>query len=72
MEKLKKELNFKDCPKCATVFEKMEGCNHITCGGCQAHICWVCLAVFDTQGPCYKHMTRVHGGIGLYHLYHDF
>jgi hypothetical protein len=65
LAKLKKELNIKDCPKCSTPMEKTEGCNHMTCGGCKAHICWVCLAVFDTTGPCYAHMTKMHGGIGL-------
>jgi hypothetical protein len=63
--KLKRELNIKDCPKCTTPMEKTEGCNHMTCAGCKAHICWVCMAVFDTGGPCYEHMTKAHGGIGL-------
>lgn len=69
MEKLKRELNIKDCRKCGTTMEKTEGCNHITCGGCRAHICWVCSAVFTTQDPCYEHMRKRHGGIGLDHLY---
>jgi hypothetical protein len=65
LERLKRELNIKDCPKCTTPMEKTEGCNHMTCGGCRAHICWVCMAVFDTSGSCYKHMNKEHGGIGL-------
>jgi IBR domain, a half RING-finger domain len=65
LAKLKRELNIKDCPKCTTPMEKTEGCNHMTCAGCKAHICWVCMAVFNTGGPCYEHMTKVHGGIGL-------
>jgi hypothetical protein len=65
LEKLKKELNIKDCPKCSTPMEKSEGCNHMTCGGCKAHICWVCMKVFESSGPCYAHMTKEHGGIGL-------
>ncbi|KAF2021037.1 hypothetical protein BU24DRAFT_469808 [Aaosphaeria arxii CBS 175.79] len=65
LEKLKRELNIKDCPKCTTPMEKTEGCNHMTCGGCRAHICWVCMAVFETSGDCYGHMNRKHGGIGL-------
>ena len=68
LEKLKRELNIKDCPKCKTPMEKTEGCNHITCGGCRAHICWVCMAVFGTSGPCYEHMRKEHGGIGLEEL----
>ena len=65
LEKLKRELNIKDCPKCKTPIEKTEGCNYMTCGGCKAHICWVCMAVFGDSGPCYKHMTKEHGSIGL-------
>ncbi|RMZ69247.1 ariadne-2 [Pyrenophora seminiperda CCB06] len=51
LEKLKKELNIKDCPKCSTPMEKTEGCNHMTCGYCGAHICWVCMAVFKAPRP---------------------
>lgn len=69
LEKLKRKLNYKDCPKCATTMEKTEGCNHITCGGCRAHICWVCLAVFGAPDPCYEHMRKLHGGIGLNRLH---
>ncbi|KAM3076860.1 hypothetical protein ACMFMG_003671 [Clarireedia jacksonii] len=71
LEKLKRELNIKDCPKCKTPMEKTEGCNHMTCGGCGVHICWVCMAVFETSGRCYEHMNKQHGGIGLDHL-HNF
>jgi hypothetical protein len=70
LEKLKRELNIKDCPKCKTPMEKTEGCNHMTCGGCGAHICWACMAVFGTSGPCYEHMRKEHGGIGLEELNH--
>lgn len=65
LERLKRELNIKDCPNCTTPMEKTEGCNHMTCGGCRAHICWVCMKVFESSGPCYSHMNKVHGGIGL-------
>lgn len=65
LERLKRELNIKDCPRCTTPMEKTEGCNHMTCGGCKSHICWVCMAVFETSGPCYDHMNKKHGGIGL-------
>jgi CCCH-type zinc finger/IBR domain, a half RING-finger domain/Zinc finger C-x8-C-x5-C-x3-H type (and similar) len=65
LARLKKELNIIDCPKCTTPMEKTEGCNHMTCGGCRAHICWVCMTVFKTSGPCYDHMNKEHGGFGL-------
>ena len=61
-KKLKREWGIKDCPKCSTSMEKTEGCNHMTCGGCGAHICWVCLKTFAESGPCYKHMSEAHGG----------
>jgi hypothetical protein len=65
LERLKRKLNIKDCPKCTTPIEKTEGCNHMTCGGCRADICWVCMAVFKTSSSCYDHMNKEHGGIGL-------
>jgi hypothetical protein len=65
LARLKKELNIKDCPRCSTPMEKTEGCNHMTCAGCKAHICWVCMEVFKDSRPCYEHMNRAHGGIGL-------
>ncbi|TVY16571.1 ATP-dependent RNA helicase DEAH12-like protein [Lachnellula arida] len=65
LEKLKKKLNIKACPKCKTLMEKIEGCNHMSCPACKAHLCWVCMAVFETSDPCYNHMVKEHGGIGL-------
>jgi hypothetical protein len=62
LEKIKKELGIKDCPKCKTAMEKIAGCNHMTCSGCGTHICWVCMAGFDTSGQCYDHLTKMHGG----------
>ncbi len=62
LEETKKRLGIKDCPRCKTSIEKTEGCNHMTCGGCKTHICWKCLATFDTGGKCYDHLSRVHGG----------
>lgn len=68
-EKLKKELNIKDCPKCSTPIEKTYGCNHMECAGCGAHICWVCMQTFQSGGglthPIYNHMNLAHGGIGF-------
>jgi hypothetical protein len=64
-ERAKKKLGIKDCPKCKTPMQKIDGCNHMTCEGCKTHICWVCMETFSTSGLCYDHMNRVHGGIGL-------
>ncbi|KAI1122518.1 hypothetical protein F5Y10DRAFT_72556 [Nemania abortiva] len=57
--------NVKDCPKCQTTVEKIDGCNHMQCGGCNIHLCWVCLEMFEESRACYAHMTEVHGGIGI-------
>ena len=65
LQKYKKEKGIKDCPKCATILEKIDGCNHMICGGCGVHICWVCLKLFTTGGLCYAHMRHAHQGIGL-------
>ncbi|KAI1109816.1 hypothetical protein F5Y14DRAFT_466334 [Nemania sp. NC0429] len=70
-ERLKKEIGIKDCPKCKTLLEKTEGCNHMTCR-CGAHICWVCLGIFDSSSACYNHMNQEHGGIGLEHYQRIF
>ena len=55
--------NVKQCPTpdCG-VIEKFEGCNHVTCPQCKKHICWVCLASFDSSGDCYGHLSDAHNG----------
>ncbi|KAI1207863.1 uncharacterized protein F4807DRAFT_433543 [Annulohypoxylon truncatum] len=70
-ETLKKEIGIKDCPKCKTPLEKTEGCNHMACR-CGAHICWVCLKIFETATPCYTHMNKEHRGIGFDDLQERF
>lgn len=59
---LMRSLGIKECPRCKTAIEKTEGCNHMTCGGCGIHICWKCMEIFSTSGPCYDHLAKVHGG----------
>ena len=61
-EKLKKEAGIKDCPECKTPLEKISGCNHITCVGCKAHMCWVCMMTFASGALVYDHMDKMHGG----------
>ena len=53
--------NRKRCPKCAAPIEKIAGCNHMICSQCHSHICWVCLAYFDTEQLCYAHLAKTHG-----------
>jgi hypothetical protein len=62
LAKIKKQLGIKDCPRCKTAMEKTDGCNHMTCRGCGAQLCWVCLAAFDTSEQCYGHLSKMHGG----------
>ena len=62
-ERYKKSMHIKDCPKCKTPIEKTYGCNHMECGGCSTHLCWVCLEVFETGRLCYAHLRNKHGGI---------
>ncbi|KAL0567000.1 hypothetical protein V5O48_014992 [Marasmius crinis-equi] len=55
------EAGVKRCPSCRVWIEKIDGCNHMTCI-CGAHICWVCMGVFQAH-TIYVHMTVAHGGI---------
>ncbi|KAJ6003541.1 hypothetical protein N7522_006233 [Penicillium canescens] len=65
LQAVKKELGIKNCPKCDAMIEKTFGCNHMTCLGCGAHICWVCMKTFSKGDLVYKHMHHEHGGIGV-------
>ncbi|KAK6986598.1 hypothetical protein BgiMline_016250 [Biomphalaria glabrata] len=56
--------NRKLCPECRAPIEKTEGCNHMTCGACRAHFCWICQETFINDSDCYKHLRNIHGSIG--------
>ena len=60
-EKWKKKNGANDCPKCESTIQKSEGCNHIECKACGAHICWVCMSVFSMGSETYGHMRAEHG-----------
>ena len=55
----------KKCP-CGIYIEKIEGCFHMTCSECKKHLCWLCLAIFDTSDLCYAHLSQMHGGCFQY------
>jgi len=57
----KKKNDARDCPKCGCTIQKSDGCNHIECKACKAHICWVCMKVLGTGKETYQHMTAKHG-----------
>ncbi|RSL55211.1 hypothetical protein CEP54_009484 [Fusarium duplospermum] len=59
---LKKKLGIQDCPGCTTSLEKTAGCDHVTCQGCNSHLCWICMAKFNHGGSCYQHLMQVHRG----------
>ncbi|KAJ4764773.1 RNA helicase family protein [Rhynchospora pubera] len=57
--------NVRDCPaKCGFVVEKVDGCNHVACR-CLKHVCWSCMAFFNTSEECYSHLRAVHEPILL-------
>ncbi|KAJ0162803.1 ATP-dependent RNA helicase DEAH12, chloroplastic [Colletotrichum tanaceti] len=62
-DRAKAGLGIKDCPRCETSIQKASGCNHMTCGRCGAHICWVCLDTFASGRACYSHLNKEHGSI---------
>ena len=39
---------FKRCPNCKVLIEKIRGCNHMTCGQCHHEFCWICLSKYGT------------------------
>ena len=60
LQKWKEERDARDCPTCSMTIEKTEGCNHMECLNCRAHICWFCMAVFGTGPEVYGHMKATH------------
>jgi hypothetical protein len=56
-----KENNTKICPRCKNGIELIDGCDHVSCP-CGAHVCFKCLASFDTAPECYRHMDDAHRG----------
>ncbi|KAM7193728.1 hypothetical protein V8F33_007662 [Rhypophila sp. PSN 637] len=50
---LSRSSGWKPCPKCRTMIEKIDGCNHIHCTSCGTHFCYRCgRAPYDSHGPC--------------------
>jgi len=45
-EKWAKTQDVKKCPRCRSIINKSEGCNHMTCGRCRYQFCWLCGAPY--------------------------
>ena len=61
LTRAKEEFDIRECPSCSTLIQKSEGCNHITCPVCKAHICWFCMHEFESS-MIYTHMMGEHEG----------
>ncbi|KAH8194806.1 hypothetical protein TruAng_011017 [Truncatella angustata] len=60
---LMRKLGIKECPRYGIAIEKTEGCNHMMCKSCRAHICWKCMHNFESSEACYDHLRKHHGGV---------
>ena len=47
---LKEREEWKSCPTCKCIVEKMSGCDHVTCKMCDQQFCYFCLAKADDNG----------------------
>lgn len=56
----------KSCPSCNISIEKLGGCNHMTCGSCGCHFCWLCLKSFHGGGDTYDHLNSSDNNCKLY------
>jgi hypothetical protein len=50
------ENDVREYPKCSMRMFRVEGCAHMVCLGCEAHVCWGCMRVFPDEQAVYSHM----------------
>ncbi len=55
--------NAQQCPVCQSWVEKSMGCNHITCGVCRNHFCFLCGDALSARNPYVHYNTK---GSGCY------
>lgn len=51
----------KQCPKCKSWMQKLDGCNKMTCIKCQAYFCWLCMGILSKTDP-YSHYSTSSSG----------
>jgi hypothetical protein len=49
------------CPECGLHVQRTWGCEFLTYGNCETHICWVCLKLFPEAEAISTHMKLNHG-----------
>lgn len=64
--------NTSECPVCLVPTQKSMGCNHMTCGQCRTHFCYLCAQWLDPSNPynhfniegrpCYQRLWDLEGG----------
>jgi E3 ubiquitin-protein ligase RNF14 len=63
------KLHTSPCPTCDAPAQKTHGCNHMICGRCDTHFCYLCSSWLDPVNP-YKHYnqppTSMYGGSTCY------
>lgn len=49
---LENTVEGRPCPKCGIIWEKIYGCNHMSCGYCGTHFCWGCGGEHSSSSYC--------------------
>ncbi|GAB1597899.1 E3 ubiquitin-protein ligase RNF14-like [Argonauta hians] len=50
------EQHSKQCPRCNTHIQKIDGCNKMACTKCNTFFCWLCMEVLPRNSP-YLHFS---------------
>ena len=54
--------NYKQCPECKVLIEKIDGCNQMKCTNCEYSFCWLCLRKYT---PNHYSIYNVKGCPGM-------
>lgn len=57
----KDNYNYKQCPMCKIIIEKIEGCNHMKCSNCDHEFCWLCLQEYEDDHYAYYNFSGCPG-----------